>query len=627
MPLVYSSEIVDPSLAPRLIHLAVFCLILVITYIFGGNNIDCPIIRNKRLLLLPSILLIFVFVSFISLAQARVISEGYFTVSRLLTSSLFLFITAILLIQQKISIQRLIKSVFWFALISSLIAIYQILNSNSNDIATITGTMGNKNLLSSILFLTIPFLFLVDFEKQHFKIIKYIAIGLLVFILIYVRTRAVLIPLVFTLLLYGFYHLLKLFNKHSFRILSITMIGSILLALFSVLTLQKFDILSSITSSNTLETRITLWKKTGSMISDNTLLGVGSGNWKVEFANYGINDLTVIAREGRMIYQRPHNDFLWAFAETGIIGFLAFCSLFLISILICLKLLKNSNSDSERTAAFLITLTLLGFGFISSFDFPFERIEHQVLFFTLLAIVIYKQFKFLNGDKKTKINIKLPNTIIVAFSCLLLFSLFIGIKRYQGEKNMRAIYIAHGQQEWTELEELVEKTKNDFFLLDPMSVPLDWYKGVGLFARGDFKLANNAFKDAYNLTPYNIHVLNNLASSYEKNVNRENTIKYYNEALRIAPNFEESQLNLSASYFNMKEYEKAFDVIYKVSYNCEDPKYRIFLPAIARKKLAIEIEKHNKKQIELESFSDEELINSIILSKKNNINFVSLIIN
>ena len=60
-----------------------------------------------------------------------------------------------------------------------------------------------------------------------------------------------------------------------------------------------------------------------------------------------------------------------------------------------------------------------------------------------------------------------------------------------------------------------------------------------------------------------MHVLNNLATSYEINKERIKAKEYYNKALKINPTFKETRINLAAILFNEKDYVNALDVILK----------------------------------------------------------------
>jgi tetratricopeptide (TPR) repeat protein len=129
--------------------------------------------------------------------------------------------------------------------------------------------------------------------------------------------------------------------------------------------------------------------------------------------------------------------------------------------------------------------------------------------------------------------------------------------------------------------------------LDPTSVPIAWYKGVAFFSLEDFTRAKQQFELANTIHPYNIHVMNNLASCYEKLNRHDQAIRYYRKALHYSSGFEEARLNLSAVYYNTKAYEKAFQTIDRCDTSSTDPKYATFLPAILSKKAELSLKGQN----------------------------------
>ena len=77
------------------------------------------------------------------------------------------------------------------------------------------------------------------------------------------------------------------------------------------------------------------------------------------------------------------------------------------------------------------------------------------------------------------------------------------------------------------------------------------------------------------------------------NIGRAFTTGFEIEAKhQISKDFEEVLLNLSAVYFNMLQYQKAFEMIDQCSVDSQDPKYRSFLKAI----LSAWIEEQKTKQ-------------------------------
>ena len=189
------------------------------------------------------------------------------------------------------------------------------------------------------------------------------------------------------------------------------------------------------------------------------------------------------------------------------------------------------------------------------------------------------------------------------------------------------MYDARKDGNANDISGFIRKAENPFYRIDSNTIPLKWYLGTAYFSQGRFPEAEDCFEEAFTLTPYNLHVLNNLASCYEINGKRQDAIDMYLQALKISPLFEEARLNLAAVFFNSKDYKKAFQTIDRCDVETRDPKYKTFLPVIlkARAQLVIDDKKSGKDINSLTS--DTDFVKLYYDSKKNNITFESQIIN
>jgi tetratricopeptide (TPR) repeat protein len=73
----------------------------------------------------------------------------------------------------------------------------------------------------------------------------------------------------------------------------------------------------------------------------------------------------------------------------------------------------------------------------------------------------------------------------------------------------------------------------------------------------DYNTAQKDLKRAYDYNPYNRNVINDLASAYVFNNNKDKAIALYKEAARISPRFDEPKLNLVSLYIQRKQYDTA----------------------------------------------------------------------
>jgi len=590
-------------------------------------------------LALPLLFFIFITILIISFSQAINISESLYVLSKVSVEILFFIITTYLLIHKKINTELLIKAVIVFSFITVLIAIYQILKicfsgkSFMENIELINATNGNKNALSSILFLTLPFVVNSILLTKPWKIVSVVLIFIILILFWIIQSKAVIVAFIIFLVILLFIRFRKSpVDKRYTKIIIIS--AALILVVASFITFQNKEKFYRITNPRTIFLRFSTWENSAQMIKENFFIGVGAGNWQVNFPKYGLNKFNNIDKEvkdGIITYQRPHNDFLWVFCEQGIFGLLAYISIFAMVLFYLFKLLKKSENGDDKWLYTSFFAAIAGYIMIALVDFPLERIEHQLLLFLMFSIITahyYKSFITDKTFKKTKNNLLL---LILLLIVPVLFSFVISSGRYSGEYHTHKMYDAKTVKNWKLMIREADNAVGAYYVMDPMSVPISWYKGVALFSMGNIDKAKTSFEDAYKIHPYNIHVLNNLGSCYESMGDHKKAETYYLKALTISSDFEEARLNLSAVYFNMKDYEKAFDIIDKCDVNCIDPKYKTFLPAILKSWVSDVISKQSnedsiKKLTEIKTDTDK-ILKIYFDAKKNNINFIQYILN
>ncbi|MDP4267045.1 MAG: tetratricopeptide repeat protein [Bacteroidota bacterium] len=309
--------------------------------------------------------------------------------------------------------------------------------------------------------------------------------------------------------------------------------------------------------------RLILWSKSISLIKSHMFFGVGAGNWQIVYPNSSIVGLDRV-EFSNITFQRPHNDFLWIISESGLTGFFFYIIVLFALIFCSIKYILSKNNYSYKMQILILTCFLSGYLVISFFDFPRERIEHIILFNTIIGIIysmLDNEFKF---KSLTIFKIKKIYFGLLIMPIFILIT-YIGAKRYHGESNSKQLYYYMDKGQTNNALNSFEAAYSIFFTIDPTSIPLHWYRGTLNFQMEKYSEALSDFQKAYTYNPYNKNVLNDLASSYEKNGNHNKAKELYNESLRISPNFNDPKLNLSAIYFKEGNYIKALDVIKTVS--------------------------------------------------------------
>ena len=135
--------------------------------------------------------------------------------------------------------------------------------------------------------------------------------------------------------------------------------------------------------------RFSLWNLAFTNFKENPILGVGYGNYKaVAKKEHYVN---LINSKGNFKNpRRAHSDFLEKLAETGIVGFLLYLSLFVFPLLLFFKLIRKEKDFSKQLLFFTIFLAALAYTFDALLNFPLERAPIQLYF--LLAVVFILTF-------------------------------------------------------------------------------------------------------------------------------------------------------------------------------------------------------------------------------------------
>jgi tetratricopeptide (TPR) repeat protein len=303
-----------------------------------------------------------------------------------------------------------------------------------------------------------------------------------------------------------------------------------------------------------------LWKKSYDMVRKHPVYGVGMGNWQIHFPDATLTGLWR-AEDLNFTFQRPHNDLLWILTETGWIGM----SLFLIFIFaLFLGLLRGSRAAEKdrQLEMFWCVAFIFGFYVASFFDFPKERAEHTIWLNVIFA------FAYLNINKTNAV----PAIGTFSFKrsyVLVILVLLLCVMRFRGEYYTMKMYTERILKNEANAIRYGNEAVSFAYCVDPTSVPIYWYTANSYANLGSYENAQRDFLLAYRHNPYNRNVLNDLGSSYSFTKNNELAKKYYNEALRISPRFDDPKLNLSAIYIQEKAYRKADTLLRSMFHDSE----------------------------------------------------------
>jgi O-antigen ligase len=551
--LACSPFILDFTLVPRFIVLAVLLCAVFVTLLYNQ-----PVMVRADLAVVS--FLLFTLWVITSVGWSLVGSEAVYEAGR----TVLAFLVYVMALAALRYFPVLFKDLMYyiaciFAITGIIFFIGQIVTAvplSKDQLYNITGFNGHKNLFSSFLFINGFFLAHAIIGQAN-KGKKFTAMALLLFtavILILLRSRAIIaaalcVAILSCVLFYIRSIRLKPSRQQVFAALAILILFVnvvFLYALPEILQRQRTG-LYLIDSE-----RWELWKKTYYLIHKFFLCGIGAGNWQVYYPDAALTGL-FRAEDLNFTFQRPHNDLLWILSETGVIGFnLYLC--FILSVFAGLAISYARAGVMDLKMPGLLMIFIAGFLTISFFDFPRERIEHLVLFSIIMAYGSDQAVRMYPFGAK---NIHINKPILNAVLWILSFVVLTGLLRYKGEYFTRKMYEHARSMKAREVIHAGHLATSFAYKLDPTSVPIRWYTANAKVTEGKMDLAHTDFLTAYQLNPYNRNVLNDLASSFIYRGDTAAAIKYYLEACRISPRFDEPKLNLAAVYIGQGKLHEA----------------------------------------------------------------------
>lgn len=599
IPIIYSNNTLDPDLYLRLIGLSIFLIILTIYLIIKTNKYKIQ--PDPKLVI---VYLLFVIYSFFCIFTTRNITDGIFEWIKILYGFILFFLLSGLLKNIKLE-PDIVKSftLLCFILsISGAIDLLKIIMHGKLIIPLSTYQVisfyGHRNLYCQMLFFSFPFTLIsaLYIKERFWKILGFSSFVISFFLLIILSNRATWMALIAGFLSLAFFYLIRYYRNFHFSIKNISS-GKKTLFIITILVLISVAIVyKSYTDVSSLKThtkdivdfdkgstkdRLELWTRTIQMIEEKPLFGQGLGNWKIEILKYGNKGL--VSEDNNTFYQRPHNDFLWIMSESGIIGILLFAAIWIITIIYIIRIIFTCKSREEFFFYNMLFMVTLGFLVFSFFSFPRERAETIIVTSFILGLIMNKHNELHEKKYKSPKHIRLFLYLILI---LVSASLFIIFSRYNSDIHMKKALMAKQNEDYPLIIREINKANSVFYPTDPFSTPLSWYRGSANFNLNNIDLALKDFEDAYQINPYHVHVLNNLASSYELKGDHENAISFYKKALTIAPNFEDAWLNLCAVYFNLGQTDNAYFALTNIDIQTKNPKYNKFLTVVLKTRFA-----------------------------------------
>lgn len=591
LPLVYSKEVADPTLSPRVFALGIIIAIVYVFLLFKKTH-EKPDFKflNKSIF---SIYLIYLAWSVIISFFAVVPSEAMQDLSKtFLAIALFVYFTHIF-ITYKNTIPFLIKFVVLSSIFATALGLYQYFDSVPGksgralyeSLYGITGLMAHKNQYAISLFLMLPFsLYGIIITKKYWRLMSIYSSVMILLSIFLVQTRSVWVATFVFIVIISVFVVILFFRKvksnRSLYKKGIIIVGvlTISIGVSSIIIIQRTGTLELIenkvtsifnSESDDNQGRLTVWESTVRLSKDNLIMGVGPGNWKVEILKY----YPYNTRNTFQNWRRPHNDFLWILSERGIVGLILFLLIFILLTFYVSVLLRKESDVKQLLLVVMIYSGIIGYLFLSFFSFPIERINHQVYLAIMMALIV--SMYYLNSKNRIYLPSKITKYVFLVFLLLIGPIIYYSYALVKSEESVHKLMYYKSKGDWNKVIYFSDKAFSKFIRIDSYNNPIGLHKGTAYINLKNYKQAHNALKTALSYFPNNIYVLNNLVITSVETNDVEHAISYANQALDIYPRFEECLINKVTLYMKVGDIDKAYIALLSC-YNRKDKSFKAY---------------------------------------------------
>ncbi|MEN9612761.1 MAG: hypothetical protein RLZZ628_3575, partial [Bacteroidota bacterium] len=461
------------------------------------------------------------------------------------------------------------------------VTIFGMVESEHSDDGRIQSTLSNPlyvaiYLIFHIFLLINVFINIIKTNNLRSKFLTFlysficiIVFALLLYVIVYTKSRSAVISLVFGLivatLLIGF---LKQ-NLRKYALTGIVFIASIIAILYfnrNSEWVQSDSALARITNlsvlDNSISARKELWEMTLSGLPDRPIIGWGKESYIYYFAKY----YSPTMYDNGFWYDRVHNFVFDKYIEGGFLGLLTY--LFVIASMLYLLWEKDTNIGITQKS--LITGYL-----VSYLVFNLTVFDSYVSLLILFFLMAYIQQK----STTKRINIKKIKSIWLVFFALIMSFVCYNVV-YRTFKTNKQWTAASKSTEVLQLMTAYKQAYQDAWI-GKYDVGLDFALQKDRVKSGDFddvtKLdyydsSEKALKELLEKYPNHPILLSQLGFIQQYAGKSQEAIKTYLLLQTIAPKRQVNLMDLAIFYLESKDFDKAiklFDEIYQLdkSYN------------------------------------------------------------
>ena len=293
-------------------------------------------------------------------------------------------------ITRKVNLNKIIYSTIGVGVIISSVGIYQYIERviyKGEYTTRIFSTMENSNNLGALFVILIfPMIILAIKEKNKLKKSIYYVVSLLFLVnIVFSFSRNAWLGFII-----GYITLIFILN---YRLIYGLLIGGI--AVLSIPSI--FQRIKEIGDISQNLSRLSLWQIAVAMIKDHPILGVGNGNYRTLYNHYHNNISHITDYEAHNNFH-PHNAYLKAQSELGIMGTISLLGFLITSFTKCNRFSNNIKDKFYKNFYKGFSASIIAFMFMNFVDNFFSAPKVVAFFFILLGILNCYEYNNLEDE-------------------------------------------------------------------------------------------------------------------------------------------------------------------------------------------------------------------------------------
>ena len=302
--------------------------------------------------------------------------------------------------------------------------------------------------------------------------------------------------------------------------------------------------------------RLNVWRNTLEMVKDHPVVGVGVGNWRVQYPRYSSSAVVDKFVSSQMQVQRAHNDLLQNLAELGLAGTALLAWLGIAVFKACAKLVGRSNAPEDRYTAMAMAASLAGLFAIACFSFPLRRALPpftSMVFLGVLGASLVGHDR--SGSSRTEL--RLPQQASVAAAVLVALLLLVDIhaqyRWLMADRHYLKMRLARSKGNWAGVVTEGKKVHAH----DRGRKQALVYMARAQIKFGHPKEAIRLLTEVVEAWPNHLNAHNALGVAYMMVEDFDTAGVHYRRAIEIKPEYHESHNNLGDLYMRQNRIDEA----------------------------------------------------------------------